>query len=145
MPIDNSRAFVNYDSRFDPPDDEQPEPEEGKINNSIEMCKYVSAENEEQARRHVYKYTNCGAWISFERQGIKIGSIVEGCDFGTRSYLLEYPFTPELYDRVIGAIEKEADATWKWANEEDSGREQGVDAPDVYLDYPDLDEYATAG
>lgn len=30
--------------------------------------------------KHVYKYTDCGAWIAFDSEGIKVGTIVEGSD-----------------------------------------------------------------
>lgn len=30
--------------------------------------------------RAVYKNTDCGAWIRFDEQGIKVGTIVEGSD-----------------------------------------------------------------
>jgi hypothetical protein len=89
------------------------------ITNEAEVLKMLGVESVERAKRNVYKYTDCGAWIEFEEGGIKIGSIVEGCDTGTIIYNLEYPFSNELYDKCMEAIEEEADQLWEWANSED--------------------------
>jgi len=115
------------------------------IQTEQDLHAHLYAENRAQATKHVYKYTDCGAWVDFKDDYIRVGSIVEGADFGTCVYKLAYPFKPELYDRCIEAIEAEADAIWKWANEEDGEHgtpaEQGIDAPDVVFDYPDLESY----
>ena len=112
---------------------------------------FFSAENENEAKRNLYKNTACGAWIEFTEQGIQLGSIVEGCDFGTAIYPLNYAdnFTSKDIQDRIDAIEKEADATWEWANvlKDITGRrncngktdaERGLDAPDVDFDYRHL-------
>ena len=31
-------------------------------------------------KKYVYKYTDCGAWIEFDSEGILVGTIVEGSD-----------------------------------------------------------------
>lgn len=126
--------------------------------------------SEEQAKaackRRLYKSTDCGAWIEFvdggiefyspqhfaaESGGIILGSIVEGCDFGTATYPLSYDgITPEMIQERIDAIEKEAAAIWEWANRpcDKKGRwrkngsttmaELGCDAPDISWDYRHL-------
>lgn len=109
---------------------------------------FFSAENEAQVERHLYKYTDSGAWIQFKEDGIVIGSIVEGNDFGTATYPLYYAddFTAADIQARIDAVEKEAAALWDWANvtRDRLGRrhpygktqaELGVDAPDVDYDY----------
>jgi len=110
---------------------------------------FFSAENEEQCHRRIYKYTDCGAWIEFKESGIVIGSIVEGCDFGTATYPLYYSddFTSADIQARIDAVEKEASAIWEWANRRcdkngkwrRNGRttmaELGIDAPDVDSDF----------
>ena len=112
------------------------------ITKEAELLEHLEAKDREQAERHVYKYTDCGAWVEFQADGIRLGSIVEGADFGTAVYPLKYPFTPEDYAARIAAIEAEADAIWKWANEVDATgqtpAEQGLDAPDVWFDYRHL-------
>ena len=40
----------------------------------------MSADNREMAERHMFKYTECGANIHFDDDGVTIGSIVEGSD-----------------------------------------------------------------
>ncbi len=117
---------------------------------------FFSAENEDQCKRHLYKYTDCGAWIAFNEDGIRLGSIVEGCDFGTAIYPLYYAdnFTSADIQARINAIEAEATAIWDWANvpRDRLGRrhrygktlaEQGCDAPDT--EFPDLNPCGRSG
>jgi hypothetical protein len=106
---------------------------------------FFSATTQEECERHLYKYTDCGAWIEFKENGILLGSIVEGCDFGTSSYFLRYKdnFTSEDIQERLDAIEKEAEAIWEWANtihdgEEDTWADQGLDAPDVSWEFMHL-------
>jgi hypothetical protein len=103
---------------------------------------FFSAEDEAQCERHIYKYTDCGAWIEFNDEGIRIGSIVEGCDFGTWIYPLRYAdnFTAADIQARIDAVEKEATAIWEWANEGPEGSDEtyaslGLDCPDVGLEF----------
>ncbi len=112
------------------------------INDAGDVFKLLSADSEETAKRHLFKWaTECGAWINFEETGVRIGSIVEGSDTGTASYRLEYPFSSKAFYERIEAIEKEADAVWEWANTEHDGQtaaDQGIDFPDVAFDYKHL-------
>ncbi len=114
---------------------------------------FFSAEDEKQCERYVYKYTDCGAWIEFKPWGIILGSIVEGCDFGTVTYPLRYKdkFTHKDIQDRINAIEAEASALWDWANTlvDKTGRrnpngkpwsEYGVDAPDIERDYSHFEQ-----
>ena len=103
------------------------------------------AENVSELYRTIYKYTDCGAWIDFNVGGIVIGSIVEGLDFGTATYPLRYAdnFTSADIQARINAVEVEAAALWKWANEgpkdsDDTWASIGLDAPDVDNDYQHL-------
>lgn len=107
---------------------------------------FFSAENEEQCERRIYKYTECGAWIEFNESGIVIGSIVEGCDFGTSTYPLYYAdnFTAKDIQDRIDAVEAEADAIWNWCNVgiDKLGRRNprsNKTAADWGLDCPDVD------
>jgi hypothetical protein len=115
------------------------------IKNEKQFLTHIDAENRVGGKRNVYKYTGCGAWIEFEGDGIRVGSIVEGCDFGTIIYKLTYPFEAGTYDRCIQAIEAEASALWDWANEDHGEDDDGFAAvpeqPDVWMDYPDLEPY----
>lgn len=103
-----------------------------KIKNEAILLAYLEAKDRKQAQKYVYKYTDCGAWIEFEPDGIKLGSIVEGADFGTWIYPLKYPFTKDDYNARIAAIEEEADLIWDWANKDEN---EGLDAPDFTAPY----------
>lgn len=102
---------------------------------------FFQADSEEQAKHYIYKYTDCGAWLEFHDWGIVIGSIVEGCDFGTATYPLRYAnnFTGADIQARIDAVEREADALWHWCNTETyegmTNAEQGIDAPDIDFEY----------
>lgn len=114
------------------------------IENQRDLLEHLCAKSIPEAKKNVYKYTDCGAWIDIGGAGILIGSIVEGSDFGTQIYTLKYPFTEERYSNCIEAIEKEASLVWKWANEVDetgeTQQEQGVDFPDIGWDYRNLSD-----
>jgi hypothetical protein len=110
------------------------------IRHQQDMLDLLAADSVEQAKRNVYKYNDCGPWIEFYSDGIRIGSIVEGCDFGTAIYPLKYPFTDADYNARMAAVEEEASALWDWANEgpPDTGMtwaDIGQDAPDVDRDF----------
>ena len=109
---------------------------------------FFSAENEDQAERNLYKHTECGAFLKFLDDGIAIGSIVEGCDFGTATYVLYYAdnFTSADIQSRIDAVEREASAIWDWSNVtyDKLGRkhrygktmaEMGYGAPDIAYEY----------
>lgn len=82
------------------------------------VLEFFSAENEEEAKRNCYRYTDCGAYLEFDENGIVLGSIIEGCDFGTNEYNLNYAddFTSKEIQECIDNIEIEASALWDWAN-----------------------------
>lgn len=66
--------------------------------------------------RHLYRDTDCGAWVKFDAIGITLGSIVEGSDAEVWPVVLRYPFTADDYDAAISAIEDQADELWTAAN-----------------------------
>ena len=89
----------------------------------------------ERIARRLYKETSCGAWMEVTDTHLRVGSIVEGCDFGTAVYAIPWSeFNMPLYEECIVAIETEADALWEWAN----GDDNECDAPDVWFDYRHL-------
>jgi hypothetical protein len=103
------------------------------IANKEDILIALCAEDEEKAKRNIYKYTACGAWIEFLKDGIRIGSIVEGSDFDATSHELTYPFKESEYDEVIESLEKETSLIWEWANTE---RENGKTDAENGLDFP---------
>jgi hypothetical protein len=110
---------------------------------------FFSAKDEKEAIRNIYKYTNAGMWLEFHDYGIRIGSIVEGCDFGTAIYVLRYEddFTKGDIQKRIDAVEHEADEIWKWQNApctktgkpsergSTTQADLGLDAPDTNNNY----------
>ena len=120
---------------------------------------FFSAKDEEQAKHFAYKYTDCGAWLEFYDYGIKIGSIVEGCDFGTAIYVLRYKddFTKEDIQKRIDAVEHEANEIWKWANApctktgkpsakgKHTQAELGLDAPGTNYNYRMFEQNGRSG
>jgi hypothetical protein len=110
------------------------------------VLEFFHAANRDEAERNLYESTDCGAWIEFDEYRIVLGSIVEGCDFGTATYPLyyEHSFTRADIQARIDAIEAEAAALWTWANEpyapdsDQSLMDIGCDAPDVCNEYLQL-------
>ena len=96
----------------------------------------LSHDNQEHQpiKRAICKHTDCGAWIDINDNGIRLGSIVEGCDFGTAIYPLPWSqVTSKAISDRLEAIEMEAGALWIWANE--GGMEAGLDVPDTANDF----------
>jgi len=124
------------------------------INNLSDLGDMLAADGNDEAQlkrsieRSVYKYTDCGMWISFTNTGIIIGSIVEGSDIGTSRYTLDYPFEEATYRQCEDAVEKEASAIWKWANEEredgQTDADHGIDFPDLWVEYQHLPGFSSA-
>lgn len=116
----NQRAFINYDSRFEPPDEDTRPYAEGMINNELELIDEIGIRSEgdtlktarAKLERAIYKFTDCGAWIAFEMDSIVVGSIVEGVEETTSAYRLIYPFSFDEYNKALDAVEEEAMDIW---------------------------------
>ena len=68
---------------------------------------------EEVISKAVFKVTQCGAFLKIINQyTIQLGSIVEGCDFGTETYTLVWPFSPTEFWETLDEIEGEASYIW---------------------------------
>ncbi len=85
-------------------------------------------------RRGVYKYTDCGAWIEFNEDGVKLGSIVEGSEHGADSIDLSWKDIPTKFTSSLQVIEDQCDLIWQWANKPDSG--DGKTDREIGLDWP---------
>lgn len=83
----------------------------GEIKNVNDLAKEIGIEVE-GIKKSIYKYTNCGAWIELKHGKIQMGSIVEGVDFGTQTYTLEYPFSAKEFWGTLESIEHEAEEIW---------------------------------
>ena len=62
--------------------------------------------------RNTYKYTDCGAWCAKVKNGISVGSIVEGVDHGTDTHTVTYPFELQEFYDAIQLVEDEAKQIW---------------------------------
>tara|TARA_Y100000401_G_scaffold34902_1_gene26045 strand:- start:102 stop:491 length:390 start_codon:yes stop_codon:yes gene_type:complete len=76
------------------------------------VARKCGEEDFSQVKRSTYKYTSCGAWIAEEDQGVRVGSIVEGCDWGTETHELNYPFEIDCFWKALELVEKEAKEIW---------------------------------
>lgn len=97
-------------------------------------------------QRLLYKNTTCGMFIEIHQQtesritAIAIGSIVEGSDAQTQTYIYNFPFHFSDFDEDIDRIETEATNLWDEANSEndEQSREPLLITIDVTRDtHPD--------
>lgn len=85
------------------------------IKNIKDFCKYWGCDSEKELERSVYKYTDCGAWISWDNNGFNIGSIVEGSDAEFDEAFL-FPVESEEVDAWIEELELLCEEEWEEAN-----------------------------
>ena len=72
----------------------------------------IDIDNFTKAERAIYKGTNCGASLQKIDNGVKIGSIVEGCAAETQYYDFTFPFDMCKFWETMTEIEKEAIAIY---------------------------------
>lgn len=65
--------------------------------------------------RDIYKYTGCGAWITWDVSGLTIGSIVEGSD-AEFDKLFTFPFDSSATDEWLDELERLTYEAWRDAN-----------------------------
>lgn len=76
------------------------------------LC-FSTEDYEKLISRAISKATQCGAWLKIiNHKTIMLGSIVEGCDFGTETYTLVWPFTATEFWETLDEIEGEAAYIW---------------------------------
>lgn len=88
------------------------------IHNIEEFAAEIFGTTPEYLERSVYKYTACGAWINWDENEIRIGSIVEGSDKEFSCDPLVFPFDSKEYDKQMEWLEYETDREWHFANPE---------------------------
>ena len=66
-----------------------------------------------ELKKNIYKYTDCGAWIEESPTEISLGSIVEGCDYGTDTFILPFPFSKDQFDLALDMVESQAEEIWR--------------------------------
>ena len=105
-----------------------------QIRNLQEFLAHIGGDSAYQAGRAIYKYTDCGPWITYlveDREvyyesdeantltdciGIKMGSIVEGSEAYVDRDPMMFPFTGEQFDAYVQGINDEAVAYWERDN-----------------------------
>ena len=87
------------------------------ISNINDIVKGKGLEKPEQLEHYVYKYTDCGAWIVWDDNGVEIGSIVEGSDAEFSERFL-FPVESNELDAWITELEQLCDEAWHEANDE---------------------------
>ena len=85
------------------------------VNNIEEFIKArkCSEKDFQDVVRNTYKYTDCGAWITRDFTSITVGSIVEGVDWDTDTYTLQFPFKIQEFWDMLQSVEDEANEIWK--------------------------------
>jgi hypothetical protein len=108
------------------------------INNYSDLLQFWCAEDFSKLKRHVYKYTNCGAWIVLIDKknktysecdnnidegflinniiGFKISSIIEGSDVELKPHVLKFPLKKSELENIIEELESECEHYWKRDN-----------------------------
>ena len=92
------------------------------INSVADMVKGKGLEYPEQLERYAYKYTDCGAWISWDEHSVSIGSIVEGSD-AEFAETFSFPVDSDVLDAWVEELERLCDEAWHEANDEDEDDE----------------------
>ena len=97
------------------PYDDCDEPVEGHVNSIDEFLEQrgFGEKDIQDVTRNTYKYTSCGAFCVEEEDGVLVGSIVEGVDYGTENHKLTYPFKLSVFWEALGKVEDEARQIWK--------------------------------
>tara|TARA_R100000005_G_C4905597_1_gene145670 strand:- start:404 stop:682 length:279 start_codon:yes stop_codon:yes gene_type:complete len=72
----------------------------------------LGEEDFSQVQKNTFKFTECGAYIEEDEDGIAIGSIIEGSDLETSKTFLRYPFEIQEFWDALEATEKEAQQLW---------------------------------
>ena len=85
-----------------------------EVNNLKEFleARECGEEDFSDVEKATYKYTTCGAWITQSVDGIKFGSIIEGCDQETQVYTLDYPFEIDPFWDGLDKVDKQAEGMW---------------------------------
>jgi len=88
------------------------------ITSEAGVLAFFDAGTRDEAERAIYKSTECGAWLKFSRDGVSVGSIVEGSDAEAGPIWLGYAdgFTKDDLQLAIDEIESVADVLWIEAN-----------------------------
>lgn len=82
---------------------------------NIEELAHEIGSSVESLKRDVYKYTDCGAWIQWDDEWVRIGSIVEGSD-AEFDKTFTFPVSLEEINDWFEELEALTDEAWREAN-----------------------------
>lgn len=85
-----------------------------KINNINDLAAHMGTDVQ-RLEHDLYKYTACGAWITWDDTSVAVGSIVEGSDAEFSEFFV-FPFPSETLDAWIQDLERMCDEAWHEAN-----------------------------
>ena len=71
----------------------------------------------DQLRHDMYKYTECGAWITWDNKRVSVGSIVEGSS-AEFSNTFEFPFSICDFQSWVDELDILCDEAWHEANDD---------------------------
>tara|TARA_R110000851_G_scaffold41048_5_gene103248 strand:- start:1110 stop:1514 length:405 start_codon:yes stop_codon:yes gene_type:complete len=91
--------------------------------------------DESRIKRDMYKYTDAGTWIEFNETGIKLGSSVEGTDYGADVIELTWKDVPSKFWGSMQIISDQSELIWQWANQPRDYADGKTDA-EIGLDWP---------
>lgn len=86
------------------------------IRNIEDLATYLGT-TVDRLEHDVYKYTDCGAWITWNDESVTIGSIVEGSD-AEFSETFSYPIDSVQIDIWFEELEELTDEAWHEANDD---------------------------
>ena len=84
------------------------------INNIKELAQEVCA-SDDTARgvaRRLYKDTNCGIGFYSESGSIVLSGYCEGTDMDCESHVLEYPFAPDEFWKLVNQADQDGCDMW---------------------------------
>jgi hypothetical protein len=82
------------------------------IRNVHDLLNHYCAQSVNQLKKGFFKYTTCGAWIEVSPTVVSLGSIVEGVERTTQTYILHFPFDADEIESALAAVEEEAKEIW---------------------------------
>lgn len=106
------------------------------VHNIEEFAMEIFGTTPDDLERSIYKYTDCGAWITWDKKGIQIGSIVEGSNKEFACDPLEFPFDTADYEKAIAWLEEETSREWHRANPDLFDIEDFIDALFTFEEKP---------
>ena len=111
------------------------------INSITDIVKAKGLQHEDQLHRFVFKYTGCGAWISWDDKSVTIGSIVEGSD-AEFSESFSFPVDSDVLDNWMVELDALCDEAWHEANETEDDEDYHHECEPTRSDWDTDEDYS---